>query len=72
MKKGKRPAGLALGGVCYAVGCGLICCADIFPSYRLANAPYPEGRVNLIFFLGMICFALGTVFLVWWSLGRRK
>lgn len=72
MKKGKRSAGLILGGVCYVVGGGLMCCADILPSYRPASAPYPEEWVKLMVFLGIICFILGYVFIVWWKLGRRK
>lgn len=72
MKKRKCPAGMALGCICYAVGGGLMCCGDVLPSYRLANEPYPEEWVNLMFSLGIICFVLGTVFFIWWRLGRRK
>ena len=61
-----------LGGVCYAVGGGLFCCADILPSYRPADAPYPTEWVRVMGVLATICILLGIAFFIWYHSGRKK
>ena len=72
MKKGKHTVRAVLGVVCYAVGGGLFCYADIFPSYRPADAPYPTEQVRLMGILATIFILLGVAFFTWWHLGRKK
>ena len=72
MKKGKHTVRAVLGFVCYAVGGGLFCYADIFPSYRPSDAPYPTEQVRQIGVLATIFILLGVAFFMWYHSGRKK
>lgn len=72
MKKGKHTLRAALGILCFAVGGGLFCYADIFPSYRPADAPYPMQQVRLLGTLATVIILLGVSFFAWYHSGRKK
>jgi len=72
MKKGKHTMRAVLGIVCYAVGGGLFCYADIFPSNLPADAPYPTEQVRLMGILATIFILLGVSFFAWYHSGRKK
>ena len=72
MKKGTHPVRAVLAVVCYAVGGGLFCYADILPSNLPADAPYPTEQVRLMGILATIFILLGCAFFVWYRSGRKK